>query len=155
MLVLVYISVLVLCNLYFGYYQSNSIQSKLSQARSNLVKTYVSTSSLHLENILADVEHAAIPQTYGVGSPYHNVICLSHQALIEERLAAHGVGEFFHVMSSNLSTGNSFSSDWIGLDWIWNSIRLLIHFSTATLQKNKGRIDPTMCTNLGRIDPTD
>jgi len=61
MLVLVYISVLVLCNLYFGYYQSNSIQSKLSQARSNLVKTYVSTSSLHLENILADVEHAAIP----------------------------------------------------------------------------------------------
>jgi len=46
-----------------------------------------------------------------------------------EWLAAHVIGEFFHVMSSNLSTGNSFSSDWIGLDWILDWIRYWIGFN--------------------------
>jgi hypothetical protein len=65
-------------------------------------------------------------------------------------LAAHFVAEFFHVMCSNLSTGNSFSSDWIGLD-----LDLIqsdsLHISA---QPQSSWIDPTACKNLGRIDPT-
>ena len=73
------------------------------------MKNYIFIDSLHLEMIFDNVEHAAIPYKYGVGSLYQDVISLSLQALMAEWLTACVIVEFLEGSSSNFSTGNSFS----------------------------------------------
>jgi hypothetical protein len=102
-----------------------------------------------LENILTNLANFL---------QHHNSILLKNINFScgNTRLAAHVVGELFHVTSSNLSTGNSFSIQlvWIRY-WIWigfNQIPYTFqHSHTPEKQgQTKGRIDPITCRYLGK-----